>query len=98
MLSSLRRIYANAIDVFAGFIVGFDHDTVDTFELQRNFITQSGIQVAMVGMLTVLPRTPLYARLAAAGRLTGDDTSDNTRLSTNVMPLQMTMESMRAGY
>src|SRR5437764_1152903 len=46
MLDSLRRIYANAIDVFAGFIVGFDHDSVETFERQRQFITQSGIQVA----------------------------------------------------
>ena len=98
MLSSLRKIYAHAIDVFAGFIVGFDHDTVDTFEHQRRFITQSGIQVAMVGMLTALPRTPLYTRLAAEGRLVGEDTTDNTRLSTNVMPKQMTMEQMRAGY
>src|SRR5262249_27297208 len=98
MLASLRKIYAHAIDVFAGFIVGFDHDTVETFERQRAFITQSGIQVAMVGMLTALPRTPLYARLAAEGRLVGEDTSDNTRLSTNVMPKQMSMDQMRAGY
>src|SRR5437763_5427719 len=98
MLQSLQRIYANAIDVFAGFIVGFDHDNVETFERQRQFIIQSGIQVAMVGMLTALPRTPLYTRLAAEGRLVGENTSDNTRLSTNVMPKQMTMEQMRAGY
>jgi radical SAM superfamily enzyme YgiQ (UPF0313 family) len=98
MLASLQRIYQHSIDVFAGFIVGFDHDTVETFERQRAFITQSGIQVAMVGMLTALPRTPLYARLAAEGRLVGEDTTDNTRLSTNVMPKQMTMEQMRAGY
>jgi radical SAM superfamily enzyme YgiQ (UPF0313 family) len=98
MLDSLRKIYAHAIDVFAGFIVGFDHDTIETFERQRQFITQSGIQVAMVGMLTALPRTPLYTRLAAEGRLVGEDTTDNTRLSTNVMPKQMTMEQLRAGY
>lgn len=98
MLSSLRRIYANAIDVFAGFIVGFDHDTTDTFERQRRFITDAGIQVAMVGMLTALPRTPLYARLAAAGRLVGEDTTDNTRLSTNVVPARMTMAELRSGY
>ena len=98
MIASLRRIYENSIDIFAGFIVGFDHDTVETFERQRAFITQTGIQVAMVGMLTALPRTPLYARLAAEGRLVGENTSDNTRLSTNVMPKQMTMDEMRAGY
>src|SRR5262245_587059 len=52
----------------------------------------------MVWMLTALPRTPLYARLAAEGRLVGEDTSDNTRLTTNVMPKQMSMEEMRTGY
>jgi len=97
MLTSLRRIYANAIDVFAGFIVGFDHDTVKTFDRQHEFIRESGIQVAMIGLLTALPRTPLYARLAAEGRLRGE-TSDNTRLATNVVPKSMTPQQMTSGY
>ena len=97
MLVSLRRLYANAIDVFAGFIVGFDHDTVTTFERQHDFIRESGIQVAMIGLLTALPRTPLYARLAAEGRLRGE-TTDNTRLVTNVVPKSMTSEEMTKGY
>lgn len=98
MLVSLQRIYANSIDVFAGFIVGFDHDTIATFDHQLSFITKSGIQMAMVGMLTALPRTPLYKRLEADGRLIGADTSDNTRLTTNVVPMKMTVEQLREGY
>jgi len=98
MLVSLQRIYANSIDVFAGFIIGFDHDTMATFDHQHRFITTSGIQMAMVGMLTALPRTPLYKRLEADGRLIGADTSDNTRLTTNVIPMKMTIDEMRAGY
>jgi radical SAM superfamily enzyme YgiQ (UPF0313 family) len=98
MQTSLHKIYQHGIDVFAGFIIGFDHDTPKTFDLQHDFIIQSGIQVAMVGLLTALPRTPLYARLEAEGRLLAGDASDNTRLSTNVIPKKMTMESLRAGY
>ena len=98
MLVSLRRIYANSIDVFAGFIIGFDHDTLATFDHQHAFITNSGIQMAMVGLLTALPRTPLYKRLEAAGRLEDADHTDNTRLQTNVIPLKMTMDEMRLGY
>ncbi len=98
MLLSLRKIYQHAIDVFAGFIVGFDHDTPSTFDRQRNFILRSGVQVAMVGLLTALPRTPLHTRLAAEGRLMSEDSSDNTRLGTNVIPKRMTIESMRSGY
>ncbi len=98
ILTSLRRIYANAIDVFAGFIIGFDHDTVATFNLQREFIARSGIQVAMVGLLTALPRTPLYKRLQADGRLLPGEASDNTRLWTNVVPKGMTRDEMFSGY
>ena len=97
MLTSLRKLYANGIEIFAGFIVGFDHDTVATFERQHEFIRESGIQVAMIGLLTALPRTPLFARLAAEGRLVGTST-DNTRLSTNVIPKSMTTAEMITGY
>jgi len=98
MQTSLHKIYQHGIDVFAGFIIGFDHDTTKTFDMQHDFIVHSGIQVAMVGMLTALPRTPLYARLQGEGRLLDGEASDNTRLWTNVVPKKMTMDSMRAGY
>jgi radical SAM superfamily enzyme YgiQ (UPF0313 family) len=98
MLESVRRIYAHGIDVFAGFIIGFDHDTVETFERQRSFIVRSGIQVAMVGLLTAMPRTPLHARLSAEGRILGHDAADNTSLRTNVVPKRMGYEEMLAGY
>ncbi|MGZ5492862.1 MAG: radical SAM protein [Thermoanaerobaculia bacterium] len=98
MLTSLRKIYAHGIDVFAGFIIGFDHDTTKSFDHQNDFIMASGIQVAMVGLLTALPRTPLYERLKAAGRVVEGESVDNTRLSTNVIPAGMTAEEMRRGY
>jgi radical SAM superfamily enzyme YgiQ (UPF0313 family) len=98
MLTSLRRINEHSIDIFAGFIIGFDHDTVDTFRRQHEFITASGIQMAMIGMLHALPRTPLHARLAAEGRLLGEGSSDNTRLGSNIVPKGMTIDQMRDGY
>ena len=99
ILGSLRRIYAHGIDVLAGFIVGFDTDTLETFERQRRFILDSGIQAAMVGLLTALPRTPLYERLQREGRLIdrADDT-DNTRPGTNIVPLNMEYHAMVDAY
>jgi len=99
ILGALRRIYAHGIDVLAGFIVGFDTDTLETFERQRRFILESGIQAAMVGLLTALPRTPLYERLKREGRLIerADDT-DNTRLGTNFVPKNMSYDAMVAAY
>jgi radical SAM superfamily enzyme YgiQ (UPF0313 family) len=98
-LASVRRIHSYGIDVLAGFIVGFDQDTPETFELQRSFILRSGIQAAMVGLLTALPHTPLHERLAREGRLRpGADSSNNTGLDTNVVPKRMAYDVMVERY
>jgi radical SAM superfamily enzyme YgiQ (UPF0313 family) len=99
VLSSVRTIFAAGIDVLGGFIVGFDNDTLQSFDLQHDFIVTSGIQAAMVGLLTALPRTPLHARLAREGRLRGEvDPTDNTKLATNVVPRHMSYDAMIAAY
>ena len=99
MLASVRRIYSYGIDVLAGFIIGFDNDTAQTFEKQRRFIAESGIQAAMIGLLTALPRTPLYERLKRAGRLVEHASgSDNTSVGTNVIPKNMPYEEMVERY
>jgi len=99
VLTSIRRIFAHGIDVLAGFIVGFDNDTPSTFQQQHRFISTSGIQVAMIGLLTALPKTPLHERLRKEGRLLGEaDASDNTRLATNILPKRMGYEQMIACY
>jgi radical SAM superfamily enzyme YgiQ (UPF0313 family) len=99
ILTSVRRIYENGIDVLAGFIIGFDNDTLDTFELQYRFITDAGIQSAMIGLLTALPKTPLYERIEKAGRLIPDPgLNENTRAATNIVPKNMDYDAMVAAY
>ena len=99
MLTAVRSIYGHGIDVLAGFIVGFDNDTLDTFERQYRFIMASGIQIAMVGLLTALPRTPLYERLQHERRLLPEGREgDNTRVGTNFVPKQMPYDAMVTGY
>ncbi len=99
ILASVRTVYAAGLDVLAGFIIGFDHDTVETFDRQYDFIMRSGIQAAMVGLLTAAERTPLYERLRREGRLIPDaGSTDNVKLATNVRPKGMTYEEMLAGY
>ncbi len=98
-LAAVQRIHAHGIEVLAGFIVGFDNDTVATFERQYEFILRSGIQTAMIGLLNALPRTPLYERLRAAGRLREQDSGgDNTKLDTNIVPAGMSREDLLSGY
>ncbi len=99
ILSSVRHIYSHGIDVFAGMIIGFDNDTVESFEKQYQFIMESGIQAAMIGLLAALPKTPLYERLEREGRLIPNaNNSDNTKLGTNIIPKRMRYEEMVTGY
>lgn len=99
MLEAIRTIYRHGIDVLAGFIVGFDNDTVHSFDRQYRFINASGIQVAMVGLLTALPHTPLHARLEREGRLLPrEKQGDNTKPTTNILPKGMSYEEMVEGY
>lgn len=99
ILTSIRKIYSHGIDIYGGFIVGFDNDTTKIFDKQYEFITNSGIQTAMVGLLTALPKTPLYERLEKEGRLIPNASQgDNTKLNTNIIPKQMTYEELIKGY
>ncbi|MDH3217836.1 MAG: B12-binding domain-containing radical SAM protein, partial [Candidatus Krumholzibacteria bacterium] len=99
ILESIREIYRHGIDVTAGFIIGFDNDTIDVFDKQYEFIVEAGIQRAMIGLLVAMEKTPLYERLRCDGRLVPDRiTSDNSKLATNVIPKGMTYDQMIAGY
>ncbi len=99
ILASIRNIYSHGIEISAGMIIGFDNDTMETFEKQYQFVTASGIQAAMIGLLTAIPKTPLYERLKKDGRLiTEASGQDNCKLGTNIMPKQMGYDEMVSGY
>jgi radical SAM superfamily enzyme YgiQ (UPF0313 family) len=95
LTDKVRRIQDTGLEVWAGMIVGFDNDTEEVFETQRRFIEGARISMVMAGMLTAVPKTPLYARLAKEGRL---DSLDRPKYGTNVLPLQMSRETLSQGY
>jgi len=95
MVERVRRVQQAGLDVWCGMIVGFDHDDASIFAAQREFLRESKVLHAMIGMLSAIPKTPLYDRLAAEGRL---DLDDELEFGTNVIPLQMTREELRDGY
>jgi Domain of unknown function (DUF4070) len=76
-------------------MLGFDNDDPGIFDRQLQFVREARIVNVMVGMLSAIPKTPLHARLKAAGRL---DTSDQPEFGTNVIPLGMSRDALRDGY
>jgi radical SAM superfamily enzyme YgiQ (UPF0313 family) len=83
LLESVKKIQSYGIEVMAGFIVGFDNDPDDIFDRMINFIKDSAIPLAMVGLLTALPNTQLWRRLNSEGRLLGESGGSNTHSDLN---------------
>jgi radical SAM superfamily enzyme YgiQ (UPF0313 family) len=82
----VRTIQAAGLEVMGGFIVGFDNDPLDVFRRQFEFIQRSGVVTAMVGLLTALPQTRLYERLAREGRMLAGSIGNNTAAVLNFVP------------
>jgi len=80
---TVRRLQRAGLEVMGGFIVGFDSDPRDIFRRQFEFIQHSGVVTAMVGLLSALPQTALYRRLAAEGRILAETCGNNTDAAIN---------------
>jgi radical SAM superfamily enzyme YgiQ (UPF0313 family) len=97
LLKSVKKIQHAGLQVSGGFIVGFDSDTPGVFQKQIDFIQQSGIVSAMVGLLNAPKNTKLYKRLEAENRLTIEASGNNTDLSMNFVP-RMNSHDLINGY
>jgi radical SAM superfamily enzyme YgiQ (UPF0313 family) len=98
VLSSVARIQQRGIEVSGGFIVGFDGETEDIFERQKEFIQKAGIPTAMVGLLIALPHTQLYRRLKKEGRILAETHGNNTHdFDLNFVP-HMPKQKLLSGY
>jgi radical SAM superfamily enzyme YgiQ (UPF0313 family) len=104
LVEAVHKIQSYNLFVSAGMIVGFDHDDADIFAEQFEFLQRAQVPMAMLSVLMAVPRTPLYDRLKAAGRLLNPrgDTADcshyvGTAGGTNFHPLRMTREELKRG-
>lgn len=94
---AVRTIHQHGMQVMAGFILGFDHDTESIFQTQLKFIQKIGVVTAMVGLLNALPQTRLWDRLKKEGRLFGETSGHNTDGSINFLP-KMGKINLVSGY
>lgn len=97
LLDSVKKIQSYGMEVMAGFIVGFDNDPDDIFERQVKFIRESGIPLAMVGLLNALPDTQLWRRLEKEDRLLKMSDGNNTDCTINFVP-KMNSDILIEGY
>ncbi len=100
LVKAIHKLQSYNLFIQAGMIVGFDSDDATIFDEQYDFLQEAQIPIVMLSVLLAVPRTPLYARLEAAGRIHND--SDVARYvgtsgGTNFRPLNLTAEELRLG-
>jgi radical SAM superfamily enzyme YgiQ (UPF0313 family) len=99
LVACVKNVQRHGMEVQGGFIVGFDSDPLSIFRSQINFIQNSGIVMAMVGLLNAPRGTRLYQRLMKENRIVEnqDFSGSNTDCSINFIP-RMKLETLVEGY
>lgn len=97
LIQSVKKIQQSGFQVQGGFILGFDSDPGTIFQRMIEFVQESGIVTAMVGLLNAPAGTKLHQRLLNEGRLLKTMTGDNTDFTMNFVP-RMNREALLKGY
>ncbi|HEY3357099.1 MAG TPA: radical SAM protein [Polyangia bacterium] len=97
----VARLKDAGIAIWGSFVFGFDQDDASVFDRTVGFARDAGLTMALFALLTPYPGTPLYARLAAEGRLTAPRwwlEEDHDLASPYFVPRGMSRAALRAGW
>ena len=97
LIAAVRKLQNLGLEVSGGFIVGFDNDPPHIFEQMIQFIQNSGIVTAMVGLLNAPSGTRLFQRLKLENRLLKISSGNNTDGTMNFIP-KMDHQKLLQGY
>ncbi|MBN1655318.1 MAG: B12-binding domain-containing radical SAM protein [Deltaproteobacteria bacterium] len=97
LVASIKKLQAAGLLVLGGYIIGFDNDDESVFSRQIEFIQESGVATAMVGLLSALPKTKLWERLKMENRLELVASGENTDGTINFKP-NMDKKNLIDGY
>ncbi len=68
-LEIIENIHKAGIHVYSSFILGFDNDTREDFEIFKSFIDEASLPVFMLSLLGSTKGTELHTRLENEGRI-----------------------------
>ena len=93
----IERLHARKIAIQGCFVFGFDDDDQGVFERTAEFAIDTHIDLPRFAIMTPFPGTPLYARLAAEGRILTTDWSYYDGQHVVYRPKSMTAEELLRG-
>jgi len=77
ILEAVETFNSFGMEVVSGIIMGLDGEPPDIDETILDFIKLSRIPMLTINLLYALPKTPLWRRLAAEGRLNSDESRES---------------------
>jgi radical SAM superfamily enzyme YgiQ (UPF0313 family) len=86
LVEAVGQINRTGLRVMAGFIIGFDGEQRGAGDRIIEFVEQTAIPTALLGILQALPNTALWHRLEKEGRLLGDTGDGTQQVLMNFIP------------
>ena len=97
--AAIERIQSHGVTLNGCFVLGLDGDTEEVFDLIPRFVEETALYDVQVTVQTVFPGTPLYRRMADAGRLIEPRNWRKCSLfDVNFHPKHMTAERLERKY
>lgn len=101
LVAEVCKVLSYGIAVRGAMIVGFDHDDIDIFDQQYDFIQEACLPSISMHMLNAPVGTRLWRRLHAEGRVIDVfSIADNStqRLFNNIIPKRMSRVELMQGF
>lgn len=95
---AIRQIRQHGVGVVGLFVMGFDEDTLATFQAMWDFIRTSDLDSISTTMLTPYPGTPFRDVVEREGRLLDAPWSYYDTAHVTFIPKNFTVEELRAAY
>jgi radical SAM superfamily enzyme YgiQ (UPF0313 family) len=97
-VEAIRKIQSYGIRVDGSFILGYDFDTLDSFDELIGFIDETNMLMPLINILTPFPGTRLFSRMEEEGRILHRDWSRYDTKDVVFTHPNMTREELLEGY
>jgi radical SAM superfamily enzyme YgiQ (UPF0313 family) len=97
-IEAVKKFHDQGVGILASFILGYDHDTPDTFEKILDFCHKAKIDGGLFPILTPYPGTLLRERLKKEGRILTDQWDLYDMEHVTFVPKGMSPEKLQEGF
>jgi radical SAM superfamily enzyme YgiQ (UPF0313 family) len=95
---SIDKIQSYGILIHSSFIVGYENDTLASFDELIAFIENSNLLMPLINVLTPFPGTQLFKRFEKEGRIITKDWQLYDTKHVVFQPESLTIDELSAGY